>query len=115
MSTVGCDAWADWSVVPLTPFAGNESRPTATVEARREKDQLGKSLWVYQIISDENGKEIERRPLREVNWVFAEEEGWDIGIGGYVARPTTEGGEGLLEAEFAAGVDIDLLDYEEKA
>ncbi|KAF2261942.1 hypothetical protein CC78DRAFT_535171 [Lojkania enalia] len=109
LSTVGCDAWADWSVVPLTPFAGN-SRPTATLEARREKDQLGKSLWVYQIISDEDGKEIERRPLREVNWIFADEDGWEIGIGGYVCRPTKEGGAGLLEAEFEKGVEIEVLD-----
>ncbi|KAF2243751.1 hypothetical protein BU26DRAFT_523344 [Trematosphaeria pertusa] len=115
LSTVGCDAWADWSVVPLTPFASNESRPTATVEARRERDQLGKSLWVYQIISDEQGKEVERRPLREVNWVFADEDGWNVGIGGYVCRPTTEGGEGLLEAEFEEGVLVEVLDYETKA
>ncbi|KAF2193388.1 hypothetical protein K469DRAFT_551016 [Zopfia rhizophila CBS 207.26] len=110
VSTVGCDAWADWSVLPLTPFAGNESRPRATIEARREKDALGKSLWVYQLILDESGKEVERRPLREVNWVFAEEEGWKVGIGGYVARPTKEGGDGLLEAEFEKGVEVEVLD-----
>lgn len=112
VSTVGTDQWSDWSVVPLSPFAGNESKPTATIEAKREKDQLGKSLWVYQIVKGEDGKEVERRPLREVNWVFAEEEGWEVGIGGMVARPTTEGGEGLLTAEFGEGVEVVILDYE---
>ncbi|KAF2276708.1 uncharacterized protein EI97DRAFT_397541, partial [Westerdykella ornata] len=97
ISTVGTDQWSDWSVVPLQE-AGD--RPSATVEARREKDALGKSLWVYQIVRDGEGKEVERQPLREVNWVFAEEEGWEVGVGGYVARPTVEGGEGELEAEF---------------
>ncbi|KAF2116210.1 hypothetical protein BDV96DRAFT_573565 [Lophiotrema nucula] len=110
ISTVGADAWADWSIVPLSDFSSNASRPTATVEARREKDQLGKSLWVYQIVSDAEGKEVERRPLREVNWAFADEEGWEVGIGGYVARPTTEGGDGMLEAEFEKGVEYEVLD-----
>lgn len=114
ISTVGCDSWADWSIVPLTPFASNDSRPTVTIEARREKDQLGKSLWVYHIVRDGEGKEVERRPLREVNWAFAEEEGWSLGVGGYVCRPTKEGGDGLLEAEFAEGVEIELLDYSKK-
>lgn len=114
ISTVGTDQWSDWSVLPLTPFASNESRPTATIEARREKDPLGKSLWVYQIIKDEQGKEVERIPLREINWVFADEEGWSVGIGGYVARPTKEGGEASLEAEFADGVEIEILDDEKK-
>lgn len=88
---------------------GGEERPTATIEARRERDVLGKSLWVYWIVKGENGKE-ERIPLREVNWFFAEEEGWSIGIGGYVARPTKDGGDAELDAEFAEGVKIEVLD-----
>lgn len=114
ISTVGCDAWADWSIVPLSDFAGNASRPSVTIEARREKDQLGKSLWVYQIVRDEEGKELERKPLREVNWVFAEEEGWSVGIGGYTCRPTTEGGDAELHTAFAEGMQIELLDFEQK-
>lgn len=80
------------------------------MEARREKDTLGKSLWVYQIVKGKEGDEVGRKPLREVNWVFAEEEGWEVGVGGYVARPTVEGGEGELEAEFGEGVEVELLD-----
>ncbi|KAF1967125.1 hypothetical protein BU23DRAFT_559671 [Bimuria novae-zelandiae CBS 107.79] len=112
LSTVGCDAWADWSITPLVEFQGNESRPGATVEARREKDQLGKSLWIYQIIQNERGEEVERRPLREVNWIFAEEEGWKVGVGGAVARPSKDGGEADLTAEFREGVEVEVLDYE---
>jgi regulation of enolase protein 1 (concanavalin A-like superfamily) len=110
VATVGCDTWADWSLTPDPSFTSNDTRPSATIEARREKDALGKSLWVYWIVKDGNGKEIERRPLREVNWAFAEEEGWSVGVGGYVCRPTKEGGEELLEAEFGEGVEIELLD-----
>jgi hypothetical protein len=110
ISTVGCDEWADWSVVPIPSFGGEggEERPTATVEARRERDVLGKSLWVYWIQKGEDGKE-ERVPLREVNWFFAEDEGWSIGVGGYVARPTKDGGDGELDAEFAEGVQVEVL------
>lgn len=115
LSTVGCDNWADWSITPLQDFAGDDSRPSATLEVRREKDQLGKSLWVYQIIENENGEEIERRPLREVNWIFAlDEEGWKIGVGGAVARPNKELGDEELTAEFAKGVEVEILDYLEK-
>ena len=66
VSTVGCDAWADWSIVPLDSFAGNASKPTVTLEARREGGQDGKTLWVYQIVRDADGKEVEKKPLREV-------------------------------------------------
>ena len=89
-----------------------EGRPGATIEARREQDVLGKSLWVYWVVRGEEGEEMERRPLREVNWVFAGdgvEEGWSVGVAGYTARPTTEGGDGLLGAEFKEGLEIETL------
>jgi hypothetical protein len=111
VATVGCDAWADWSLVPMPDFK-NSSSPGATIEARRERDTLGKSLWIYWIVRDEAGKEVERRPLREVNWVFADEEGWSVSIAGYVCRPTKEGGEELLEAEFKEGVEIEIINSE---
>ncbi|KAF1946066.1 hypothetical protein EJ02DRAFT_260685 [Clathrospora elynae] len=113
IATVGCDAWADWSLVPMPESTNNSngSQPGATIEARREKDGLGRSLWIYWIVRDGSGKEVERRPLREVTWVFAEEEGWRVGVGGYVCRPTTEGGEDeRLEVEFGEGVEIEILD-----
>jgi hypothetical protein len=105
ISTVGCDSWADWSIVPLSPYGGNETRPSTTIEAKREKDVLGKSLWVYQVIYGDDGEEKERRPLRELTWVFGEEDGWNIGVGGYVARPNNDT-KGILEAEFEKGVEV---------
>jgi hypothetical protein len=51
---------------------------------------------------------VERRPLRELNWVFVEEEGWSVGVGGMVARPAKEGGE--LEAEFRYGLEVEVLE-----
>lgn len=47
-----------------------------TVEVRRETDELGTSLWVYEVVP---GKEEE--PLRECTWWFAEEgEGWAVDV-----------------------------------
>lgn len=95
--------------MPIPSYTDNSTRPSATIEARTENDVLGKSLWVYWIVKGEDGKE-ERIPLREVNWFFAEEEeGWSVGIGGYVARPTKAGGDGELEVAFAEGVQIETL------
>lgn len=112
VATVGCDAWADWSLAPMPEFTDNSSKPGATIEARRERDALGKSLWIYWILRDCDGKEVERRPLREVNWVFADEEGWSVSIAGYVCRPTKDGGDELLQAEFEDGLEIEILDPE---
>ena len=114
---MGCDAWADWSLTPDPSFnsTSDDGRPSATVEVRREKDVLGKSLWVYLIVRDEQGKEVEKRPIREVTWTLAEEEGWSVGVGGYVCRPTAVEGERegeRLEAEFGEGVEIEILDSE---
>lgn len=108
ISTVGCDVWADWSIVPLPGYGGDaHQRPGATIEVVRERDALGSSLWVYAIVPGEGGKEEERIPLREVNWIFADEEGWSVGVGGMVARPNDEGEEELV-AEFGEGVEIEV-------
>ena len=122
IATVGCDQWADWSLTPSTIPASddstsNDTRPGATIEARREQDDLGKSLWVYWIVRDNELKEVERRPLREVTWVFANEEGWKVGVGGYVARPTMEasGDQGELVAEFGEGVEVEVMGFQGKS
>ena len=96
-------------MVPVSGSSSDEARPGATVEVRRERDGLGQSLWVYWIVERDDGSE-ERVPLREVNWFFADEEGWRVGVGGYVARPTKEGGEAGLDVEFAEGVEVEVLD-----
>lgn len=87
----------------------SNTKPGATIEARRESDALGKSLWIYWVLRDDSGQEVERLPLREVTWMFAEEDGWDLGITGYVCRPTKEGGEEELHAEFEEGLEVALL------
>ncbi len=104
MSTVGCDNWADWSIVPT---AGNETE--YTVHARRESDELGVSLWVYRLILDEKGNEVERIPLREVPWFVADEAGWSIAVGPYAARPAdanVTNGEQLKLKYWNLAVDI---------
>ncbi|KAJ3821509.1 hypothetical protein F5878DRAFT_649847 [Lentinula raphanica] len=58
-----------------------------TIEVRREVDELGSSLWVYELVLGNSGDVLERHPLREVTWIFAEEEGWDIGLSAMAARP----------------------------
>lgn len=104
-STVGCDRWADASIVPLSFFAGAEGEARATVEVEREE---GKTVWVYLRVAGG-----ERVPLREVGWLGADEEGWEVSVAAYAARPleAPEGregeGEGLvvgfegLEVEWA--------------
>ena len=86
LSTVACDNWADWSVTPL-PAAAAAAPVTATVEARREIDAHGTSLWVYALELDSEEAMVKRTPLREVAWFFAAEEGWEVGVGAYAARP----------------------------
>ncbi|KAH7389521.1 hypothetical protein DE146DRAFT_664388 [Phaeosphaeria sp. MPI-PUGE-AT-0046c] len=102
ISTAGCDAWSDWSVVPMD--VGDADGPKVTVEAER----TGKSLWVYQIVKAADGKE-ERLPLRELNWVFAEEAAWDVGIGGFVARETQGEGSNELVGRFEDGLVVEVL------
>ncbi|KAF2804602.1 uncharacterized protein BDZ99DRAFT_148189 [Mytilinidion resinicola] len=90
VSTVGCDQWADWSVVPLSVVQeAGEGKVEATVEVARE--DMG--LWVYVV---EGSKRV---PLREVAWFFAGEEEWEISVAAYAARPGKEQ-QGGLEAGF---------------
>ena len=101
VSTVGCDAWADWSIFPLT---SNE----ASIEVRREEDINGKGLWCYLLRRDENGQITSRQPLREVAWFFAETENWQMEIGEYAARPAKSESVGNedLEVYFPHPVEI---------
>ncbi|KAI5855614.1 hypothetical protein GGS23DRAFT_589601 [Durotheca rogersii] len=95
LSTVGCDRFADWSVVPLVLTAG-EADPGAgtglTIEIAREGDEHGKSLWVYRLVLGSGGEVAERIPLREICWVLADEDDetageWLLDVGPLVARP----------------------------
>lgn len=93
------DGWSDWSLAPLREEEGNNG--VVTVEARAEGDELGKSLWIYQILTNGEGKEVGRVPLRECAWFSAETEGVEIEVAAAAARPADGEGEGdALEVEF---------------
>jgi len=83
---VACEKWADWSLTQ----AGISKNGNVTIEM--ERDPEGGTLWVYAV--SENG---ERIPIREVTWVFADEnlsEGKELWVGVYAATPTVEGRKG---------------------
>ncbi|KAE9400269.1 hypothetical protein BT96DRAFT_857554, partial [Gymnopus androsaceus JB14] len=85
LSTVSTLTYSDWSIAP--PVSTN---PKTTIEVRREADELGSSLWVYELVLGDDGEVSSRQPLREVTWFFAEEEGWEIAISAMAARPAKE-------------------------
>ncbi|KAL4814241.1 hypothetical protein BDW67DRAFT_90649 [Aspergillus spinulosporus] len=86
LSTVSKDRWADWSLLPV-PSGGTG----ATLEVVREPDD---SLWIYLI------QGVEKSPIREVTWVFAEKDVSDAWVGVYAARPSNAGGD--LVVNFAS-------------
>lgn len=72
LSTVATLTYSDWSVAAPSDGAVGAS---VTVEVRRESDELGTSLWVYEVVGGEE------RPLRECTWWFAEEDdGWVVDV-----------------------------------
>lgn len=90
LSTVGCDKWADWSVSAV----GDTVDPAKglTLEVVREGDEHGKSAWVYRLIRDADGNVQEKIPLREICWIFADEnenggEEWVLDVSPLIARP----------------------------
>ncbi|KAI1108252.1 hypothetical protein F5Y14DRAFT_94930 [Nemania sp. NC0429] len=92
LSTVGCDRWADWSIAP--PSRPVDPARGVTLEAVREADELGVSVWIYHLVLDEaTGAVAERIPLREVTWILAgvdEDDGgdpWVLDVSPLVARP----------------------------
>lgn len=74
LSAVAKDRWADWSLLPV-PSGGS----AATLEMSREPDD---SLWIYLVEGDH------RSPIREVTWVFSEENVQETWVGVYLARPS---------------------------
>ena len=50
-------------------------------------------MYVLELDSEE--AVVKRTPLREVAWFFAVEEGWEVGVGAYAARPGQACEEGL--------------------
>lgn len=87
LSTVSTLTYSDWSITP--PTAGDNAKST-TIEVRREVDELGSSLWVYELVLGDSGEVLERQPLREVTWFLAEEDGWEVSVSAMAARPAKE-------------------------
>ena len=79
LSVVTKDRWADWSLLPV-PSGG----PAATIELVRESDN---SLWIYLV------EGVQKSPIREITWVFSEENVKECWVGVYAARPSREGGD----------------------
>ncbi|KAF7712283.1 Uncharacterized protein PECH_001685 [Penicillium ucsense] len=84
LGVVAKDRWADWSLLPVPSGGG-----AATIEMVREDDG---SLWIYLV------EGVQKSPIREVTWLFQEEDVSELWVGTYAARPGKEGGE--LSVEF---------------
>jgi uncharacterized protein len=87
-------------------LADEDAKDGLTLEVVRESDEHGKSAWVYHLILDENGQVKEKRPLREICWIFADEdesedEGWVLDVSPLVARPEKNAREPLV-VDFSA-------------
>ncbi|KAF3483011.1 uncharacterized protein GIQ15_02335 [Arthroderma uncinatum] len=102
-STVARDRWADWSLVPVPAadegVAGSKEEVGVTIEMeRRVKDQ---TLRVYMIRDDG-----ERVPMREVTWMFEDEEKLECWVG--VMDDTAEADRLLQDTDDAEGTDEQL-------
>ncbi|KAL8701339.1 MAG: hypothetical protein Q9201_004958 [Fulgogasparrea decipioides] len=87
ISTVACDRWADWSLVPLP----EESLGKVAVEMTREvrNDEKTSTLWVHSVDTSTG----EKRALREVTWVFEDEKmqgDQECEVGVYAAKPNAD-------------------------
>ncbi|KIK69452.1 hypothetical protein GYMLUDRAFT_189097 [Collybiopsis luxurians FD-317 M1] len=111
LSTVATLTWSDWSItVPTSTSSGSAiAKRKTTIEVRREVNELGSSLWVYELNIGNAGEVVGRHPLREVTWFFAEEDGWEIAVSAMAARPGKGEeivGEKELVVEFE-GIEVD--------
>lgn len=110
LSTVATQSYADWSVTLPAASTPNNATGPVTVEVRRETDELGTSLWVYQLVLGADGEEAERWPLRECTWWFAEEGEWNVDVRAMAARPAEKGSvvgaEGLVVEFEGAEVEV---------
>ena len=94
VSSVVCDNWADWSLSPL-PGGGK----SLTIEMEREVSSegvRGSTLCIYVM------EGVQRRAVREVTWVFHEEEeitDEECWVGAYAAKPTQDEDDGRKELE----------------
>jgi len=99
ISTVCTDNFSDWSVYP----AEVKPHEKITVELIRESKDGGYGVWVYWLKLNEKNEVTERLPLREIAWVFADVQDWNVEIGAYAARP---------EGKVQGGLDVTFSDFQ---
>ncbi|CAH0045758.1 unnamed protein product [Clonostachys solani] len=81
LGTVGTDAWSDWSIAPITNSDHADGKAWTTVSIQKQEDELGLSLWVYQLVGED------KVPLREINWPFGYGDDWALSVDAYAAKP----------------------------
>ncbi|KAK7416671.1 hypothetical protein QQZ08_011906 [Neonectria magnoliae] len=98
LSTVACDRYADMSLYPLTI----EGVTSVTIEVVRDGGVGGKNAWVYRLVLDQDGNIKERVPLREICWIFADEDegDWVLDVTPLAARPD-KAAKDALKVEFS--------------
>ncbi|KAL2039507.1 hypothetical protein N7G274_007779 [Stereocaulon virgatum] len=99
VSTVACDRWADWSLLPLPNVSMGASSVTIGMEREVLDGKKGSTLWVYIL------EGVEKRAVREVTWVFGEEQDTvgDCWVGVYAAKPTKDEGKSERELDVQFG------------
>ncbi|KAF4976133.1 hypothetical protein FZEAL_7152 [Fusarium zealandicum] len=85
LSTVTCDRYADMSLYPLTP----SDVESTTIEISRAGGVGGTNVWVHRLVLDQEGNIKERVPLREICWIFADDDDgdWVLDVSPLAARP----------------------------
>jgi regulation of enolase protein 1 (concanavalin A-like superfamily) len=84
VGTVGTDAFSDWSIAPVSTENGIEfeaGKTWTTVRVEKHVDELGDSLWVYQVVGEQ------KLPLREINWPYGYGDDWELKVEAYAAKP----------------------------
>lgn len=105
----GRDDASDWSLVPpnANDTTVDNANHTVTIELEREAEDdkgNGSSLWVYKVEGET------RSPVRELTWVFKENElEGSVGVGIYAARPTRISGENEDELLTVTFTDFELV------
>jgi hypothetical protein len=93
ISIVAADLWADWNLLPLSETAIKQNEVSIEFEREQKEDgSYGMVLKAY--VNRYNGGE--KTMIREVTWVFHEQDEEDeMWIGVYAARPIQDEREAL--------------------
>ena len=98
VSTVACDRWADWSLLPLPTATSGGTSVTVEMEREVREGVGGSTLCVYVM------EGVEKRVVRKITWVFEEGElDGECWVGVYAAKPTKDDGDGGRELSVEFG------------